>query len=101
MSNRNQRISRRNVQQIIKNEINMSFNEIKKHIHTHSLRHTGATLMYDINNTDIKIIQEILGHSRIETTQIYTHIYNKNVEEAMLEHPLSKFKMENALAFSI
>ena len=39
----------------------------------------------------IKKIQEVLGHSRIETPQIYTHIYNKNVEKAMLEHPLSKY----------
>lgn len=41
----------------------------------------------------------MLCKSRIETTQIYTHIYNKNVEKAMLEHPLSKFKMHDALAF--
>ena len=49
----------------------------------------------------IKKIQEVLGHSRIETPQIYTHIYNKNVEKAMLEHPLSKFKMQDALAFVV
>ena len=64
----------------------------------HSLRHTCATLLLK-SGTDIKLIQEVLGHSRIETTQIYTHIYNKNVEKAMLEHPLSKFKMQDALAF--
>ena len=49
----------------------------------------------------IKKIQEVLGHSRIETTQIYTHIYNKNIEKAMLEHPLSKFKMQDTLAFVV
>lgn len=65
----------------------------------HSLRHTCATLLLK-NGIDIKIIKEILGHSRIETTQIYTHIYNKNVEQAMLEHPLSQFKMKQALAYS-
>lgn len=65
----------------------------------HTLRHTCATLLLK-SGTDIKIIQEILGHSRVETTQIYTHIYNKNVEKAMLEHPLSQFKMEQALSFS-
>ena len=64
----------------------------------HTLRHTCATLLLK-SGTDIKLIQEVLGHSRIETTQIYTHIYNKNVEKAMLEHPLSKFKMQDALAF--
>lgn len=83
LSNRNQRISRRNVQQIIKNEITHTFNEIKKNIHTHSLRHTGATLMYDINNTDIKVIQEILGHISISSTEIYTHVSDKRLKELM------------------
>ena len=83
LSNRNQRISRRNVQQIIKNEIITTFNEIKKNIHTHSLRHTGATLMYDINNTDIKVIQEILGHISISSTEIYTHVSDKRLKELM------------------
>jgi len=66
----------------------------------HTLRHSCATLLIK-SGVDIKIIQEILGHSRVETTQIYTHIYNKNVEKAMLEHPLSKFKMKDALAFAM
>ena len=83
LSNRNKRISRRNVQQIIKNEITIAFNEIKKNIHTHSLRHTGATLMYDINNTDIKVIQEILGHISISSTEIYTHVSSKRLKELM------------------
>lgn len=66
----------------------------------HTLRHTCATLLIR-NNVDIKIIQELLGHSRIETTQIYTHIYNKAIEDEMLKHPLAKFKIKDALSFAV
>ena len=61
----------------------------------HTLRHTCATLMYR-NGVDIKIIQEILGHVQIDTTEIYTHLHDENVMKAMQEHPLSKFKMSDA-----
>lgn len=64
----------------------------------HTLRHTCATLMYKAG-TDIKTIQEILGHVQIDTTEIYTHLHNKEVMELMYKHPLSKFKMADALAF--
>lgn len=64
----------------------------------HTLRHTCATLLYR-NGTDIKTIKELLGHVKIDTTEIYTHLHNKAVMEAMQSHPLSKFKMADALAF--
>lgn len=63
----------------------------------HTLRHTCATLLYK-SGIDIKIIQELLGHVQIDTTEIYTHLYDKEVMDAMLEHPLSQFKMANAMA---
>ena len=63
-----QRISKRNVQEIIKNELKLSFTDTADKYHTHTLRHTGATLMYDENNTDILIIKEILGHKSICST---------------------------------
>lgn len=83
LSNRNKRISRRNVQEIIKNELNNTFEECKDKYHTHSLRHTGATLMYNENNTDILIIKEILGHKSISSTENYTHVVNKRLQELM------------------
>ena len=49
------------------------------------------------NGIDIKIIKEVLGHVRIDTTEIYTHLHNEDVMKAMLEHPLSQFKMADAL----
>lgn len=81
LSNRNQRISKRNVQMIIKEELNSSIDNKDNKYHTHSLRHTGATLMYDENNTDILIIKEILGHKSICSTEIYTHVANKRLKE--------------------
>ncbi len=72
---------------------------IDSNIYTvHSLRHTCATLMYQ-RGIDINIIREILGHVRIDTTEIYTHLHNKEVMKAMFEHPLAQYKMANALAY--
>lgn len=64
----------------------------------HTLRHTCATLLYR-NGIDIRTIKELLGHVQIDTTEIYTHLYDKEVMDVMLDHPLAQFKMENALAF--
>ena len=64
----------------------------------HTLRHTCATLLYR-NGTDIRTIQELLGHVQIDTTEIYTHLHDQEVMDAMLDHPLSKYKMANAEAF--
>ena len=97
LSNRNRKLGRNTIKQIVKRAYTKAGLDSDSYS-VHTLRHTCATLLLK-NGTDIKIIQEILGHSRVETTQIYTHIYNKNVEKAMLEHPLAKFKMKNALAF--
>lgn len=64
----------------------------------HTLRHTCATLLYRAG-VNIKTIQELLGHVKIDTTEIYTHFDNKEVKEVMFNHPLSQFKMEDALAY--
>ena len=53
------------------------------------------------NGTDIKTIQEILGHSTVDVTKIYTHLYDKEVEQAMQGHLLSKFKYKDALAYAV
>ena len=57
--------------------------KIDKHVTTHTMRHTFATEL--LNKTDnLRIVQEALGHEDIRTTQIYTHISNAQVKEAML-----------------
>lgn len=82
LSERKKRISRRSVQLIIENELKKAFDN-KKELHTHSLRHTGATLLYNENDVSILIIQKILGHKHLSSTEIYTHVSDKKLKEIM------------------
>ena len=91
------RISKRGIQKMVKKTyMECDLNYEKYTVHT--LRHTCATLLYR-NGIDIKIIKELLGHAKIETTDIYTHLYDKEVEKEMLNHPLNDFKIKDALAY--
>ena len=56
---------------------------------THKLRHTAATLLYKYGNVDIRALQEILGHENVSTTQIYTHIDDQRLREAVNSNPLA------------
>ena len=58
----------------------------------HKLRHTAATLMYQHGNIDIRVLQQILGHENLNTTQIYTHTSSKQIKQAFDLNPLSKVK---------
>ncbi|MBO5007139.1 MAG: tyrosine recombinase XerC [Clostridia bacterium] len=66
-----------------------------KHYSTHKLRHTAATLMYQEGGVDVLALKEILGHSELNTTQIYTHISDRKLEEAVESHPLANITKDD------
>lgn len=55
----------------------------------HKLRHTAATLMLK-NGVDTRALQEVLGHSNLNTTQIYTHLDNAALHEAAMANPIGR-----------
>ncbi|MBE6709281.1 MAG: tyrosine recombinase XerC [Ruminococcaceae bacterium] len=81
-------ISVKTVQHVVKKYLAAAGLE-NKHYSTHKLRHTAATLMYQTGDVDIRVLKDILGHEQLNTTQIYTHVSNKSMEEAMEKNPLS------------
>ena len=56
----------------------------------HKLRHTAATLMYQYGDADMLTLKEILGHANVSTTQIYTHINQRQLKQAATSSPLSR-----------
>ena len=100
ISSRNKRISKRAVQSIIKEELNMTFDEAKDGLHTHTLRHTGATLMYNENDTNILVLKKVLGHKSIAATEVYTHVDPKKLKDIMENCAISSLleKKEEVMA---
>ena len=63
---------------------------IKKNISPHTFRHSFASHLLE-GGADLRIIQDILGHENITTTEIYTHLDKEFIKEAILQfHPRSK-----------
>ncbi len=83
LSSRNKRISNRMVQTIIKENLTKIFKENSQKYHTHTLRHSGASLLYNEIDLDIFVLKEILGHSSLKSTEIYTHISNQKMKNIM------------------
>lgn len=76
------------VQQIIYDELRKAGLDSDKYS-VHKLRHTAATLMYQYGQVDIRALQELLGHESISTTEIYTHVSNQQVRDAVEKNPLA------------
>ena len=91
LSRLNKRISNKTVQWMVYKYLDRAGLEAK-HFSVHKLRHTAATLMYQSGNVDVRVLKDILGHEQLNTTQIYTHVSNEHMKNAMEQNPLSKIK---------
>ena len=89
LSSRKSRISPKTVQYIVKTFLEKA-GLGDQGFSTHKLRHTAATLMYQQGNVDVLLIKEILGHENLSTTEIYTHIVDSQLKEAVSSNPLNK-----------
>lgn len=85
LNNRGKKFSRMGIWKIVKKYVEIS--KLKKEIHPHTFRHSFATHLIE-GGADLRSVQEMLGHSDISTTQIYTHIdrdYIKKIHK--MYHP--------------
>ena len=88
LSGRENRISNKTVQWMVQKYLKMAGLGAKG-LSVHKLRHTAATLMYQSGRVDIRVLKDILGHEQLNTTQIYTHVVDRNLEEAVEQNPLA------------
>lgn len=93
VSSRGLRISNQTVQHVVYKYLEKAGLSNRK-LSTHKLRHTAATLMYQEGGVDVRVLKEILGHEQLNTTQIYTHVSNAQIEDAMAQNPLAKKKQK-------
>ncbi|MFW6172172.1 MAG: site-specific tyrosine recombinase/integron integrase [Elusimicrobiota bacterium] len=82
------RLSSRSIRRIVKKYAKLS--NIKKNVGPHTLRHSFATHMLE-SGCNLRTVQELLGHRRLQTTQYYTHLTRKRLKEVYLKsHPKSR-----------
>ncbi|MDD3304021.1 MAG: tyrosine recombinase XerC [Clostridia bacterium] len=89
ISKRGTRIGRRTVEVMVKKYIIAAGLDPKKYS-PHKLRHTAATLMHKYGGVDIRALQQVLGHESISTTEIYTHVDDEQVKDALSKNPLNR-----------
>ena len=92
ISTRKKRIGNRTVQSTIEKYLRKAGFDTSIYS-THKLRHTAATLMYKYGNVDIRALKDILGHANVSTTQIYTHLDNEDLKNAVKKNPLSNLEI--------
>jgi len=82
------RISVRGVEKMVDKKLKLAGLDATRYS-PHKLRHTAATLMLK-NGVDTRALQEVLGHSNLNTTQIYTHLDNSALHEAAMANPIGR-----------
>ena len=88
LSSEGNRMSVKTIQWMIKRQLEISGLD-KRGYSVHKLRHTAATLMYNEGGVDVLLLKEILGHSHLSTTQIYTHVRKAEIQNALTRNPLN------------
>lgn len=85
---RGRKLSRMGFFKILRQYVNDA--KIDKNVHPHTIRHSFATHLLE-RGADIRVVQELLGHSKISTTQIYTHLDSSMLREVLIKyHPRSQ-----------
>ncbi len=82
------RLSNKTVQWMLNKQLQLCGLD-KRGYSAHKLRHTAATLMYSKSGIDIMLLKEILGHTKVSTTQIYTHVMPVAVQNALEKSPFN------------
>ena len=93
LSTREQRISNKTVQWMVQKYLKLAGLGYRG-LSVHKLRHTAATLMYQSGKVDIRVLKDVLGHEQLNTTQIYTHVVDRNKEQAVENNPLAGVKFK-------
>ena len=90
------RLPERSVQRILGKYANIA--GIGKRVYPHMLRHTFATHLLD-GGADLRVVQELLGHANLSSTQIYTHVTQSRARKVYLSaHPMAQENITNESA---